>query len=137
MVHTFCSHGDNSNRGFECKIEEGSSQWNRSMPIANRAVRLPGVFLTLAILAGLLIVPIPASAGVLSWTTVSTPSTTGNVLVAGSPSWMMDVAPDGTTIFAYDNVGLKLYKSTNDGSTFSTSGIGSFFTELGVPFSTS
>jgi len=93
----------------------------------NRFSKILGIVLALTVLAGLLIVVSPASpvsAGSMAWTAVSSPSDIPfNVLNAGN-NWLVDVGTDGKTIFAYDNTNSKLYRSTNGGSTFSSTGLG-------------
>jgi len=83
----------------------------------SRIFKIWGLVLTLAILAGLLVPVAPVSAGTNAWTAVGTPSTLTYQLVAGGSIDFFVAAPDGTTLFAYDN-GVGLYKSTNGGATW-------------------
>ena len=80
-----------------------------------------GVVLTLMILMSLVVIPAtPASAAVTGWSTVNTPSLQGSVMRKNHDVSLLAVAPDGQTMFSYDNVGMKLYTSTNGGNTWSS-----------------
>lgn len=86
--------------------------------------KILGVLVTVALVASMVIPVLPVSAGTLAWTTVTTPSGTNSTLLAASDVSVMAVAPDNKTIFAYDNVGDALYKSTDGGIKWSTTNIG-------------
>ncbi|MFC1995865.1 hypothetical protein ACFLVM_03230 [Chloroflexota bacterium] len=63
-----------------------------------------GVALTLVLLVSLFAFAAPASAGTLVWSTVPTPSTTGNVLMpANAQLGPIGQSPDGNTLFASIN----------------------------------
>ena len=80
--------------------------------------KILGVGLTVALLASLILVVAPVSAGTLKWTTETIPSTTNNVLEPGANITDFDIADDGT-IWAGGGQSL-LYKSTDDGEAWST-----------------
>ncbi len=83
-----------------------------------------GIVLTLAILAGLLMTAVPVAAGDVTFSNVSVPNVTNNQLVIGQGITAIDVAPDGKNMFAWLTPSNKLYKSTDAGVTWTTSGIG-------------
>ncbi|MCR4394979.1 MAG: hypothetical protein NUV31_11465, partial [Dehalococcoidales bacterium] len=87
----------------------------------SRIFKIWGLVLTLAIVAGLLVPVAPVSAGTNAWTAVSTPSTLTYQLVAGGSIDFFVAAPDGTTLFAYDDTNNIMYKSTNGGATWTKS----------------
>ena len=86
--------------------------------------KIMGVALTLVLLASFLMVAAPVSAGTLSYSTVTTPRSTYQQLQELSDVDELALAPDGSTMFAYDNESMTLYKSTNAGVTFSSTSIG-------------
>jgi len=90
----------------------------------SKIVKIGGVGLTLALLVSLIIAAVPASAGTLAWSGVTTPSASSKVLVATSDVDFLAVAPDGETMFAYDNAAGVLYKSTSSGAKWTTTNIG-------------
>jgi len=102
----------------------------------NKIVKILGVVLAVAILVGLLIPAMPVSAGTLSWTAATLPSTKNFQLVQGFDANLYSVAPDGKTIFAYgaaegdveevdgSPVTTKLYKSVDGGVTWTDKNIG-------------
>ena len=61
-------------------------------------MKILGIALTLAVLVGLLLPAMPASAGVLSWTNVDMPSK----FVEDSNLTAVAVSPDGKMILVYD-----------------------------------
>jgi len=75
-------------------------------------------------LSGFIKPPTPVSAATGAWSTVNTPSQIGWQLLAGSDIDFLAVAPDGNTMFAYDNTAQELYKSTDAGNTWTTTNIG-------------
>ncbi|MBI2860286.1 MAG: hypothetical protein HYX91_02115 [Chloroflexi bacterium] len=87
------------------------------------AFNVPGTITVTASSAGLT----PATSGNItvtpsvapSWTEVTLPGTTGNVLLPGSDVVDIAVAPDGDTIYAVTG-GATVYKSTNRGDTWYT-----------------
>jgi hypothetical protein len=90
----------------------------------NKLMKYWGIIIVLAVLAGLLVPAMPVSAGPLAWTNQNVPNAINNQLIAGTVNTYVN-APDGKTIFAYDNTARTLYKSVDGGITFITSGIGS------------
>lgn len=62
--------------------------------------RVLGVGLTVALLASLMLVAAPVSAGTLKWTSETIPSTTGKVLQPGIDILDLAVAGDEETIYA-------------------------------------
>jgi hypothetical protein len=92
----------------------------------NKLLKLMGVVLTLAILAGLLIVAIPVSAATQSWSTTVSPK-----VVVGTSANVFAFAGDGKTMYLYPNSieGItstdagKLYKSLDAGITWVSSGL--------------
>lgn len=78
--------------------------------------KILGVILTLAILAGSLMMAIPVSAGTNSWSVQGQP-----IVTAGTNANVYAIAADGTTIYLYD--GAKLQKSTDAGLTWSNTGL--------------
>jgi hypothetical protein len=84
----------------------------------NKLVKIWGIMLTLAILAGLLVTAVPVSAGTLAWTAVGTPS----AFTTAAGPWVMAGAPDGKTFFAFDNNPITgnstLYRSLDAGVTW-------------------
>jgi hypothetical protein len=95
----------------------------------NKLMKILGIALTLAVLVGLLIPAMPASAGTLNWTTQDLPSK----FVDGSNITAMGMSPDGKTILVYNgryddssavgdnNNGFA--KSTDGGVTFTGKGV--------------
>jgi VCBS repeat-containing protein len=86
-----------------------------------RLSKIWGFILTISILAGSLVTATPVAAGNLSWTTETTPSSTGNVMTTSTGPWIMDGTPDGETLFAYD--GTILYKSINAGLSWAATAV--------------
>ena len=86
--------------------------------------KILGVGLAVGLVASLIVTALPAAAGTLAYETIATPSNTGDVLQEGTDIDVIAVAPDGVTMFAYDNVNGDLYKSTNAGVSFTTTAIG-------------
>jgi len=92
-----------------------------------------GVVLTLAILAGLLLSTVPVSAGNMKFSNVTAP-----VVYEGTSANVYAISPDGETIYMYINNDEDaeeggLYKSTDGGYTWSTSGLdtaGKFDTDV-------
>jgi len=68
-----------------------------------KITKIWGVGLTLALLASLLLGAVPASAGTLAWSEVSTPNPISNQIMGGTDVDMLAIAPDGSTMFAYCN----------------------------------
>lgn len=94
----------------------------------NKMMKILGIALTLAVLVGLLVPAMPASAGTLSWTTADLPSK----FIDGSNITAVGVSPDGGTILVYngkysstteagDNNGFA--KSTDGGVSFNAKGV--------------
>jgi hypothetical protein len=79
-----------------------------------------GIALVLAVLVGLLVPAAPVSAGDTAWSTVATPSTGGTKITTNTSVDFLEVAADGKTMFTYDNLGMKLRRSTDGGMTWST-----------------
>ncbi len=86
--------------------------------------KILGVGLTLALLVSLMVAAVPAAASNLLYSTVSTPSQIGKVLLGGNDVDFLAAAADGTTMFAYDNTAKILYKSTDAGVTWTITSIG-------------
>jgi len=85
----------------------------------NKMMKVLGVVLTLAVLAGLLISAVPVSADNQAWSNLSQPTVT-----AGSNANVYAISGDGKTMYLYDTgTNLKLYKSTDGGYTWSNSGL--------------
>jgi len=88
----------------------------------SRISKILGVVVALATLASLLVgTALPTSAaapGALAWAVTDTPSAVGNVLTAGTEATIVAAAANGTTVFAWDDVAKKLYKSVNAGATW-------------------
>ena len=82
-----------------------------------RFSKILGVGLTVALLASLMLVAAPVSAGTLSWGTETIPSTSDNILEPGSMIVDIAIAADGT-MWAAGGANLT-YKSTDDGRTWS------------------
>jgi hypothetical protein len=87
----------------------------------NTLLKVWGIVLTVAILAGLLMIAAPVSAGNLSWTTVGMPTVT-----VGTSANVYAFAPNGKTMFLYD--GAKLNQSNDSGLTWSSNSIGTGLT---------
>jgi hypothetical protein len=103
----------------------------------NRMIKVWGIVLTLAILAGLLVASVPASAANLAWTPNAIPSTTNNFLLdPASPvdGWVYAASADGSTILAIDTTSTTnvLYKSVDGGVTFTTKNVGAGLPASGV-----
>ena len=64
----------------------------------NKMMKILGIALTLAVLVGLMIPAMPASAGTLSWTTADLPSK----FIDGSNITAVGISPDGGTILVYN-----------------------------------
>ena len=103
----------------------------------NRMIKVWGIVLTLAILAGLLVASVPVSAANLAWTPNAIPSTTNNFLLdPASPvdGWVYAASADGSTILAIDTTSTTnvLYKSVDGGVTFTTKNVGAGLPASGV-----
>jgi len=94
----------------------------------NKLMKILGIALTLAVLIGLLLPAMPASAGTLAWTAGDLPSK----FIDGSNITAVGVSPNGGTILVYngkysdetepgDNNGFE--KSTDGGLSFSGKGV--------------
>lgn len=87
-------------------------------------MKVVGVIVALTTLASLLVgTALPTSAaapGALAWTTTSTPSNDGNVMIADAAAGtdFIVAAADGKTVFAYNDTAKSIRKSTNGGVTF-------------------
>jgi len=91
----------------------------------NRLVKIWGIVLVLAVLAGMLIPAMPASAAVIdmTWSLQGAPAAVPfNVLTpaAGGSAWLWDISVDGKVQFAWNNNTSTLYKSTNGGVTLTS-----------------
>jgi len=75
--------------------------------------KILGIVLTLALLAGSLMMAVPVSAANLAWTSYPVPD-----FYPGSCANMYDIAGDGKTIYMYNNTDYVLYKSTDSGANF-------------------
>jgi hypothetical protein len=75
----------------------------------NKFMKILGIALTLAVLVGLMLPAMPASAGTLSWTNVDMPTQ----LTENTNLSLVTFAADGKTVYAYSND--KLIKSTDAG----------------------
>ncbi|MFC1910770.1 hypothetical protein ACFLXC_05770 [Chloroflexota bacterium] len=80
--------------------------------------------MSLLFVSAMIISPSPLSAATLFWSEVKTPSATGWQLVPGIRLDFFLVAQNGDSMFAYDNTGHKLYKSTDEGLSWTTDGVG-------------
>ena len=95
-----------------------------------KITKIWGIGLTLVLLVSLGLVAAPVSAGTMAWSPVGTPSPVVEQLQDDTDVNLLAVAPDGTTMFAYNNAGVAgdgaryLYKSTNAGATWTTTNIG-------------
>ncbi len=78
--------------------------------------RILGVGLTVALLASLVLAVVPVSAGTLSWSKVTIPSTVNNVLTPGEN--ITDLAASGETIYAVTGTANITYVSTDTGATW-------------------
>ena len=74
--------------------------------------------------------PVAAAPGTLAYTTVPTPNPVYKQLVANGNVDHLVVAPDGTTMFAYDDTNTTLYKSSDVGVKWTATNIG-----VGLPTS--
>jgi len=92
--------------------------------------RIMGIVLTLALLAGMIMAAVPASAAELNWSNITIPNTTNYQITIASTVTAMAASPDGKTIFAWNNgtnsaTTVKgLLKSTDGGVSWTSSGIG-------------
>jgi hypothetical protein len=77
----------------------------------NKFMKILGIALTLAVLVGLMLPAMPASAGTLSWSNVDMPTQ----LTDNSSTSLVTFAADGKTVFAWDNNSQVLIKSTDAG----------------------
>ena len=83
--------------------------------------KILGIVLAVAMLAGLMMMAVPVSAGSLSWSTMTQPKVT-----AGTSANMYTIAADGKTMYLFsNNTDKTLYKSTDAGITWSSSGLDS------------
>jgi hypothetical protein len=77
--------------------------------------KILAIVLTVALLAGLMMLAVPVSASTNSWAIVSQPKVT-----AGTDANVYAISADGKTMYLYSNsTDLKLYKSTDSGYTWS------------------
>ena len=89
----------------------------------NTLLKVMGIVMTLAILAGLLMASVPVSAAAMAWSAnvvpaIATP-TAPNILTAfNNANRLLAVAPNGTTVLVYDNG--TMYKSIDAGVTFAS-----------------
>jgi len=84
-----------------------------------------GVALAVVILTSLLISVIPVHAGALDWTPLSSPTGAPfTILSKQADCSVIAQAPDGKTMFEYDNILHSLYRSTNSGATWSSTNLG-------------
>ncbi|MFH1381933.1 MAG: hypothetical protein ABIH70_03470 [Chloroflexota bacterium] len=85
-----------------------------------RISKIWGVVLTVVLLASLMVASVPVSAA-LSWgAETGLPGLTDNILApAGSSVMDFAIAPNNTTVYAVDGTGMRIYKSTNSGATWS------------------
>lgn len=92
----------------------------------SKFVKLLGVGLTLVLALSMLLASMPVSGavGVLKWDTVTSPGAKSGFMIEGGDVDYLAVAPDGKTMFAYNNGDTTLYKSTDAGVTWTTSSIG-------------
>jgi len=95
----------------------------------SKIAKIWGISLALILLASLVIMVAPASAGTLTYTPVSTPNSLFNVVTASTANGAGDnsifaMSKDGMNMFIYDNVRLVFYRSTNGGATWSSTNIG-------------
>ncbi len=92
----------------------------------NRILKIMGIVLTVAILAGLLVSAIPVSAGNLTWDFWTPPAATTSTfqITSNTSVSLFAIAPDGKNIFAWDQTFGELYKSGDGGITWTTSNIG-------------
>jgi len=88
-----------------------------------KLTKIFGVGVTLVMLAALLLAAVPASAATMSYSTISAPSAFHNVLVEEDDVDFLVIAPDGKTMFAWGNAKHILYKSSDGGVTWTTTGI--------------
>jgi len=88
----------------------------------NTLLKVWGIVLTLAIIAGLLMAIVPVTAADNSWTTLNKPAVT-----VTTNANLYTIAADGKTMYLYDNNGTpansKLYKSIDAGLTWSATGM--------------
>ena len=89
-----------------------------------KLTKIWGVGLVVGLLVMLIGAAIPVSAATLAWSTVGTPNPITNQLQDDTDVNALAIAPDGVTMFAYDNTDHKLYKSANAGQTWTSTGIG-------------
>jgi len=90
----------------------------------NTMMKVWGVVLTLAILAGLLVAAVPVSAANLAWTANTVPATTNNFLLpAAATGWKYAASDDGSLILAYETASNRLYQSVDGGATFKDLGV--------------
>jgi hypothetical protein len=86
-----------------------------------KLTRIMGVVLSAILLTTLVIglVAVPASAATLRFSAQATPGTTaltGNTVVAGSDTNMVMASPDGSTVYAVDNTGPRIFRSIDGGA---------------------
>jgi hypothetical protein len=85
----------------------------------NKLMKILGIALTLAVLVGLLLPAMPASAGVLAWTNVDMP----DKFVDGTTLTAVGVSPDGKVILVFNDEDSVFLKSTDGGVSFSSKGL--------------
>ena len=88
--------------------------------------KILGIVLAVAMIAGLFVFAVPASAGDLSWDQVTVPSATATKLqiTTNTNLNLLAFAADGKTAFTYDITGSKLYKSGDAGITWTNTNLG-------------
>jgi hypothetical protein len=89
----------------------------------NTLLKVMGIVMTLAILAGLLMASVPVSAAAMAWSANAVPAvataTAPNILTASTTAnRLLALAPNGTTVLVYDNG--TMYKSVNSGVAFAS-----------------
>jgi len=83
----------------------------------SKITKIWGVGLTLVLATTMLLFPLPASAGTLSWGAETIPSTSGKVLVAGGNVTDLAVSGDGGVIYAAAGTST-IYRSSNGGESW-------------------
>jgi trimeric autotransporter adhesin len=91
-----------------------------------RTNKILAIVLAVAMLAGLLVLAVPASAGDLSWDNVPIPTAVGpsTQIVQNINTTVLAFAPDAKTAFSFDSVSGKLFKSGDAGMTWTNTNLG-------------